>query len=225
MDSTTRPRSGSGRSTATPPAQAGLSLLEVLFAALLVSAVAVSIAPLFIHAVRSNVRGDMTSRALNHARSLIDVQFGKPKDHPDLSVADPSPGADPTATSRRVLEVYYDRGDPTKEGDERWLPAPPSESSDTSLALAARRPWNLQIEVQNFSIADIGGAPPPVDPSQPIVVSQGNKYLFDSPLPADAPLSFQHLKELRATVTARRSFNALASGAGGQITVRRYRAY
>lgn len=219
-----------------PPlrAQAGLSLVEVLFAAFLVATVAVFLAPLFVRAVSSNIEGNEASLSINFDKSFIEQTNAVPMNHQDLDVRSIAPGA-ADDTVRRILTMVYDRGPHDRDGglerelgDERWRPRVAADNGNNTVQLL----WNFDLDLRDYSYFDIVDAlvsstsfGDPADPTNPLtlIAFEGDPDVFDNPLTQVTQSPHRHLKETTAQITSRRDSSAL--GSTDTTDVSRIRAY
>ncbi len=214
--------------------QAGLSLVEVLFAAFLVATVAVFLAPLFVRAVASNIEGNEASLAVNFDKSFTEQTNAVPMNHQDLdvrSIAAPAAGGDDTV--RRILTMIYDRGPhpggvELELGDERWRPRVAADENNTTVQLL----WDFDLDLRDYSYFDLVDAlvsstsfGDPGDPANPLtlIAFEGDPDVFDNPLNQAAQSPHRHLKETTAIISSRRESSAL--GSTDATAVARIRAY
>jgi len=189
-------------------AQAGFSLIEGLIAAALLLVVAVSVLPLFVRALESNLAGGRRSQLSTFAGAELEEVNQAPVDQAAWSVTG-QPGGVLTLDSR-----FWDAGAPSVPdtlGDERWVDA---EGDAVGLIQ-----WQSDVTIRKYALADlqilIGSGPGGG------VVSGGlNPMLFDDPLSDDEGA---HFIERRVTVKERRA--ALPAATGKRITVSQLRAF
>jgi hypothetical protein len=214
--------------------QAGLSLLEVLFAAFLVGTVAVFLAPLFVRAVASNIEGNEAWLSINFDKAFIEQTNAVPMNHQNLDVRTIAPGA-PDDTVRRVLTMIYDRGPHDRNGglerelgDERWRPRVAADDANNTVQLL----WDFDLDLRDYSYFDIVDAlvsstsfGDPADPGNPLtlIAFAGDPDVFDNPLSQATQSPHRHLKESTARISARRDSSAL--GSTDSTDVARIRAY
>lgn len=202
----------------------GLSLLEVLFAGMLVATVAVFLAPFFVKAVAANTQGGESSQATNHSKSFLEASLAVPLNHQNLfqdGSGDGGPPGPPAggglcppsarneqARFRRVARMVYDRGPQGSsgldafQGDEGWRPADPNGADDPP---DPTRLWDADIEVRDFSYFDLLGALiSALDSDVLYTESAGAPYVLDCPLAGNAGTSARHLKEMTTEVRSRR---------------------
>lgn len=221
----------------------GLSLLEVLFAAMLVATVAVFLAPFFVKAVAANTQGGESSQATNHSKSFLEASLAVPLNHQNLRQdgsgdgGPPSPPAggglcpstarDEQARFRRVAKMVYDLGPRGSSGldqylgDEAWRPADPNGADDPP---DPTRLWDAEVEVRDFSYFDVLGALiSALDSDALYTESAGAPYVLDCPLAGDATISARHLKETTLEVRGRRQGSFI--GSGQVLETRQIRAF
>ncbi len=214
-------------------AEAGLSLLEVLFAGLLVSSVAVFLAPLFVRAVAANTQGGEASEAANHTKTFVENALGVPLNHelhrmdgsgtggtlpPPEPTVDACPGTarDDPRRFRRIAEMVYDTGPRTSTGfdlhfgDERWRPVLPGNVDD---APDPRLKWEGDVDVRVYNYFDLlGGLPSAADPTQLYTAAAGLPFVLDCPLSSEVASQLHHFKEYTIRVLGRREGSFLGSG-------------
>lgn len=216
-----------------PGGEAGLSLLEVLFAGLLVASVAVFLAPLFVRAVAANTQGGEASEAANHTKSFLELSLGVPMNHeryrmdgsgsggtvtppPPTTSACPGNAATDPSRFRRVADMVYDTGPRAPAGfdqyfgDERWRPVGAGGVDDDP---DPRLRWDGTVDVRVYNYFDLlGGLPSATDPSQLYTDAAGIPYVLDCPLSADVAGPLQHFKEYTTDITGRREGSFVGSG-------------
>lgn len=214
-------------------AERGLSLIELLFAALLVTTIAVFLAPMFVRAIASNTYGGEATLVANEARTLIERNLALPFDHPDISVGDGDLGADlldpadDDPTFRVLQEAFWYNPMPRASdllstlpdlGQSRWIneddPSPPT-------TISGERLYEMEIRIREFSYRDIGTVISAADNT--VLIQLGHPDLFDTPIEGNSPVAFRHLKELEASIRGNRQSGAL--GVGQVLRVRRMRSY
>lgn len=208
----------------------GLSLLEVLFAALLVATVAVFLAPFFVRAIGSNTRGGEASQATNFGKSFIEQSLAIPINHPQLALNDGGTvAAGDDEFVRTVLDLYFDRGPRNADaqdevmGDEQWrLSTAATENYDIA------RTWDMELRVRDFSYFDILGGLISVEAIDsavdPTLVFAGDPYLFDDPISRTGSPAGRHFKELTAIASSRRS-GTFRNNRSQYMTTRKLRSY
>ena len=115
---------------------AGMSLIEVLVAALIMMAIALGLLPLFTRSIRQNREGANYMNLTNVARSTLEAYMQLGFDDPMLTVP----------VGENVLErhEYWD------EKDSTWKPMVDAET----LPVGKNVRWQRTIEVQQFSAGD-----------------------------------------------------------------------
>ncbi len=185
---------------------AGYSLLEVLFASLLLLVVAVSILPLFTRALQSNLSGGRASNMTNFAASDIEAANQRTINHPAYDLE----GQETVNLGRRFWNLVVDStGRNAYIGDEQW------EADDTGDGVFV---WERSTTVRKYSISDIT---PLVQPDGTTLSALGHPYKYDSPLTLDD--SSVHLSEFRVTI--RPNQDNLPAATGRRLTVGHFRAY
>lgn len=199
--------------------QSGFSLLETLFAAVLLAVVAVSILPLFTRALQSNRAGGWSSVMSNFAGADIETANQMVIDHEDFDL--PAGGVLETG-AQYWNSGAVDTGEANKLiGDEQWEDDP----SGPGLVL-----WVRNSKVRKYSFADISVGTISSDGS-PTLLSLGHPELFDRPLDNDdgADGYKAHLTEIRVTVQPCRGCDGSESeqflALGQRTTVSHFRAY
>ena len=188
-------------------AAGGYSLIEVLFASILLLVVAISIIPMFTRALQSNLAGGRSSAMATFAASDMEVVNEKAIDHEDYALE----GTDFV----NVATQYWNMGEGAADGesnaylgDEVW-----QDDDETGMIL-----WQRTTDVRKYAISDIL---PIVDTSGTTLVGYGtHPRIFDLPLKPGEEGS-KHLVEFRVQIEPfSESF-----GAGGQITISHFRTY
>ncbi len=199
--------------------QGGFSLLETLFAAVLLFVVSVSILPLFTRALQSNTAGGWSNIMSNFVGEDIEASNQMILDHENLDLPIGgtldlgsqywSSGTTDTGEANRIL------------GDGKWQESP----DGPGLVL-----WMRRSTVRKYSFADIGEGTISADGSSTLV-TLGHPELFDSPLTNDdgADGYKAHLTELRVTVQPCRNCDGTEPeqflNIGQRMTVSHFRAY
>ncbi len=189
--------------------QAGFSLVEGLIAAALLLVVAVSVLPIFIRALDSNLAGGRRSQLSTFASGELEELNQESVDQAAWSVAG-APGG--------VLELgsrFWDIGAdvdnaPEKLGDEKWVDL---EGDAAGLILFQRS----SASVRKYNLADIQVV---VGAGGGLASSGANPMLFDNPLADD---DGAHLTEIRISIRENRE--TLNAASGKRITVRQFRVY
>ncbi len=112
----------------------GLSLVEVLFAGLLVSVVAIFLAPLFVRSVASTRRGGESSQATNFTKTFLETSLAVPLNHSAIKLEDDGVPSAPGATVRTVIDVIYDTG-PRDARARMFMPATSGGLSTTTIPI------------------------------------------------------------------------------------------
>lgn len=201
------------------PRQGGFSLLETLFAAVLLFVVSVSILPLFTRALQSNMAGGWSNVMSNFVGEDIEAANQMNLDHEDFDL--PAGG---------VLDLgaqYWnsgaaDAGESNQTlGDGKWQ----DDTGGSGQIL-----WMRRAKVRKYSFADIGSGTISADGSSTLV-TLGNPELFDTPLSTDdgADGYKAHLTEFRVTVQPCRNCDGSEPeqflNVGQRMTVSHFRAY
>ena len=193
-----------------PAGQAGFSLVEGLIAAALLLVIAVSVLPIFMRALESNLSGGRSSQLATFVTTDIEAVSQEPVDQDAWDVG---------GTGTGVLELgedFWDMGPPLPNlflGDEKWVDTEADATGPSSLM------WSREIEIRKYSLADIrlvigsGGA-------AGLVTEGASPWLFDNPLTVDTGAQ---LTELRVSVKEKR--DSIPAATGKRITVSHYRAF
>lgn len=130
-------RSPWSRSRALLPSRraAGFSLLEVLFAAVILLAALLGISTLFMRSMANNVEGRESSVASAFVRSQAEELQAIALEHPDVQVT--------AGSTKETKLAYWD------DNAHSWEAAPPAGS-----------PWTRTTDVQLFRIDDLKDEPP-----------------------------------------------------------------
>ena len=115
---------------------AGMSLIEVLVAVLIMVAIALGVLPLFTRSIRQNREGANYMNLTNVARSTLESYMQLGFDDPRLAV--------PVGENALERHEYWD------EGDSTWKPMADAET----LPAGKNVRWQRTIEVQQFSAGD-----------------------------------------------------------------------
>lgn len=196
--------------TTNDPRQAGFSLVEGLIATALLLVIAVSVLPIFMRALDSNLSGGRSSQLSTFVHADIEAVNQEPVDQDAWEVGG-------TGTGVLALgEDFWDIGPPLPNlylGDEQWVDTELDATGPSSLM------WSREIEIRKYSLADIQvliGT----DPTTGLVTSGVSPLLFDDPLTDDTEA---HLAEFRVTIKEKR--DALPAASGKRITVGHFRAF
>lgn len=185
---------------------AGYSLLEVLFASLLLLVVAVSILPLFTRALQSNLAGGRASNMTNFAASDLEAANQRTINHSQYDLE----GQQVLSLGEAFWNLVVDgTGSNSSIGDEKW------QADDTGSGVFV---WKRSTKVRKYSISDIT---PLVQPDGTTLSALGHPYKYDSPLSLDD--SSVHLSEFRVTI--RPNQDNLPAATGRRLTVGHFRAY
>lgn len=190
--------------------QNGFSLVEGLIAAALLLVIAVSVLPLFMRALESNLTGGRSSQLSTFVSGDIEGVSQEPVDQDAWDVK---------GTGDGILDLgedFWDTG-PTAPnlhlGDEKWVDTQADATGPSSLL------WSRQIEVRKYSLADIQiliGS----DPTAGLVTGGVNPMLFDNPLTDDTEA---HLAEIRVTIKEQR--DSLPAASGKRLTIGHFRSF
>ena len=100
-------------------AQAGVSVVEVLLAAVLFLAIALATIPMFTQSMMSNSSGNDSTRAANFARTKVEELLQLPFNHPSLEIED---GTERVFDEYRSITTGEWLEVPVASGDEaEWL--------------------------------------------------------------------------------------------------------
>lgn len=207
--------------------QAGLSLLEVLIASLLIVTVVVFLAPLFVSAIANNVRGREASQAIALSTSGVESIGSASRDNYRLDLNGAAVDLDPDDDVLKVVSSFLDPGPLDTNGrelfigDETWVSFADIDPDAVVLPEELKRArWTLEIEMRDYSYFDVGrGLPSASDPDT--LLLGGNPYLFDNE--GQFGRSARHLTETRTLVRTRREGSFL--GAGQVLTTSRFRSF
>lgn len=191
--------------------QAGFSLIEGLIAAALLLVIAVSILPIFVRAIDSNLSGGRASQLSTFVSADIEGVNQEPVDQDAWDVA--------ASLTPGVLDLgddFWDIGPPLpglKLGDEKWVDLETDATGPGSLM------WSRNVSIRKYSLSDvqilIG-----TDPAAGLVTGGVSPMLFDNPLTDD---SEAHIAEVRVTLKERR--DALPAASGKRMTVGHFRSF
>jgi Tfp pilus assembly protein PilV len=129
--------------------QDGLSMIEVMLAAVMFLTVALGIVPMFTQSMVSNTSGNDSTKASNFARARTEELMQLPFNHLDLTIE---------ADAAKSVEEYY-------SADGRWLPYPiPAELTPEWSRLTIIRQYN--VDALDDDLVEIAEAlPAGTDPS------------------------------------------------------------
>jgi hypothetical protein len=113
-----------------------MSLVEVLFALILVMVVALGVMPLFSQAATSNLAGRESTQVSNFARSRLEELMQLPFNASPLLVSD---------GSERIHQEYY------RESDDTWQPGGVTEAA----AAGDVAPWLRTTTIRQYNISDL----------------------------------------------------------------------
>jgi len=201
MELTSLNRTGQLLSAPRRPArrQSGLTLIEVLIAALLLVIIALGVLPMFISAMTSNVSGDNYSKMANYARDRAEEFMQMPftlADPTNPAALDPNYPLNVVSGTEHVTDEYYSRA------DQIWkLGTPPSTDPAEWLRITTVRQFN----VLDYVTAIEGGTTP-------------------TPLDASATPGSIHLKEVTVQVASPATSGNAMLGARRQFSVRYMKA-
>ena len=173
---------------------AGLTLIEVLVAALLLLIIALGVLPMFVSAMTSNVSGEQYTEAANYARARAEEFMQMPfsqMDPANPGAPDPNYPLNVVAGTEHVVDEYYSRA------DQIWkLGAPPANDPAKWLRTTTVRQYN----VLEYLVAINNGDTP-------------------TPLDASATPGSVHLKEVTVTVSSPVTSGFVRLGAARQFSV------
>ena len=190
------------------PRQAGFSLVEGLIAAALLLVIAVSVLPIFMRALESNLSGGRSSQLSTFVSTDLEGVNQEPVDQDAWDVG---------GTGTGVLDLgddFFDLGPSSPSlyvGDEKWVDTEADATGPGSLL------WRRNISVRKYSLADVqilvgaGGG---------LVTAGESPMLFDAPLTDDAEA---HLAEIRVTIKERR--DGVPAASGKRVTTGHFRAF
>lgn len=128
--------------TLTPPAAtaAGFSLVEVMFAAVLLLIVILGILPMFAQAGFSNFSGNESSLVSNHGRSRVEEYFQLPFNSAELTI---------DAGTEKVVDEYFSKA------DQIWKAGapPPGDPAEWTRTTTVR-----QYNIESFADGEVDPA-------------------------------------------------------------------
>jgi Tfp pilus assembly protein PilV len=150
----------------------GISIIEVMIAAVIMLAVALGVIPLFVRSITSNATGQEYTSVSNHARAHAEEMFQLPWDAPDLTI--------PGGQTELVTDDYFSKN------NQRWeVGITPADPTD-------RARWSRTTTVKQYSINAL--QEDPVDKALQLDVAQA--------LDGAADPGIVQLKEIQVSVTS-----------------------
>ncbi len=187
--------------------EAGLSLIEVLFATALLLGVALGLLGLYVNSARSNTYGTESTVVNNLTKTDVEALIQIPLNHPSLEV--------PGALTEQVLQDLFLQEDSRHLSDTEWISDPASAAAGTLVK------WRRTSRVRNFSYDDIYEGTSNIEGT--VLIQRGHPDLFDLPLSGTAPQGKLHMKEISSEVIGLRASGPL--GVGQEWEVQRFRAF
>jgi Tfp pilus assembly protein PilV len=168
----------------------GLSIIEVLIAAVLMLAVALGVVPLFVRSISANSTGQEYTQVSNYARAHAEELFQLPFSSPELVI--------PGGQTEVVTSEYF------SSVTDRWEPAatPPDPTEPAR--------WRRTTTIRQYSVNAL--VEDTTDPSTPVF-----KLVTANALDGNADPQNVQLKEIQVTIDSTRKTGPL--GTKGQLTV------
>ena len=129
------PAAAGAGTTSSPRGEAGMSLIEVLIALVLIGVVAIGIVPLFARSVRQNREGGNYTDITNVARSCLEEYLQFEFNAPSLTV--------PAGSTERMTNQYLD------PGTKRWV------TYVSPTVPPANALYQRSVQVQQFTAGDL----------------------------------------------------------------------
>ncbi len=207
------------------PSEAGFSLVEGLMAAALLLVVAVSVLPVFMRALESNVRGGRASQVSALVIAELESINQATVDRAEWQLTGADSGVRETGTRYWDLGVLAAGGSPAKIGDEKWI-----DEGDTPAGPVL---WTRELDVRKYSFADVHAS---ITVGDVTLSTLGDPRWFDSPLATDGDgdLYNAHITEFRVHMREDRDgkpavFTDNVTGAtvwmGQRMTIGHYRTF
>ena len=192
---------------------AGMSLIEVSFASVILLFVATSLLPLFVRSSFNNISGDDSTQASQHSKSQQEGLLTELIDDQRFDLSDPLPGhtiqtstEGTTGDEMLLRDLFWDSaaGSPDaghqRVGDGDWIIDPGAGQGIVF--------WRRRSVIRQYTYADIAdGVINAANPNE--LATLGNARLFDRPLNSSAEASLGHFKEQEVQMESQR--------AGGEI--------
>ncbi len=198
----------------------GMSLIEVVIAAVVLLVVSIGTLPLFVRSTFNNIYGLDSTQASQHAISGHEDLLVVAVDDPRFELADPLPEhtiqpADIGVGDEMLIDdVWWDRGaragssDSVRIGDGDWI-TDPSVAQDIVF-------WRRRSVIRQYTYADISdGVIDATDPDR--LTTLGDARVFDNPLVSGAEVSSAHFKEQEVQLENQRA-GGDDFGAGSLLT-------
>ncbi len=191
------------------PAEAGFSLVEGLMAAALLLVVAVSVLPLFMRALESNVRGGRASQVSALVTAEIEAINQATVDRPEWQLTGDNVGVRETGTLYWDTGKLAEGGKPAEIGDEKWIDVAGGDAPQGPVL------WTRKLDVRKYSFADVHSAITSVGASE--LSTLGDPRWFDSPLTTDddGDLFNAHITEFRVHIREDRDGKPAVFEVGG----------
>ena len=199
------------RRTRTPArrAEAGMSLVEVVFASAILLFIAAGMLPLFLRSGFNNISGSDATQASQHAKSEHDELLVEAIDDPRFDLANALPEHTVQASTEGIggdemlrTDLFWDEAaratdpDHPRVGDGDWI-----EDPDTGQGLVF---WRRRSVIRQYTYADISdGVIDASDPEQ--LATLGHARLFDRPLRRIADASYSHFREQDVQLESQRA--------------------
>ncbi len=192
------------------PSEAGFSLVEGLMAAALLLVVAVSVLPLFMRALESNIRGGRSSQVSALVTAELEAINQSVVDRPEWQLTGGDVGVRETGTLFWDMGEQAAGGNPAKIGDEGWIDV---DGGDVPVGLVL---WQRRLDVRKYSMADVHSG---VTSTGGVVGFEtlGDPRFLDSPLATDddGDLYNAHLTEFRVHIVEDRDGKPAEVAVGG----------
>ena len=199
--------------------QDGYTLLEVLFATLLLLVVAVSVMPLFSRSIQSNLIGGRASEMAAFVTQDVEVLNQKLVDHEDwdLDIETCPDGTRCVSLGEQFWLVPIDSNDKRHLTDGRWTDDE-TEADDDALVV-----WRRAAEVRKYTYSDV--LPGIINIDGTTLTPRGHPELFDVPIVNDdgADATSAHLVEVRVAIDLNES--GVLDDSSQRMTVGHFRAY
>ncbi len=187
--------------------EAGLSLIEVLFATALLLGIALGLLGLFVNSARGNTYGTESTVVNNLTKGEVEELIQVPLNHPDLTVSNGN-------TEETIADVFLQE-DPRHLSKAEWISDPSAADPGTLVK------WRRVSLVRHLAYDDIFEGTANVEGTT--LIQLGHPDLFDSPLDGSAREGKLHMKEISSTVEGLRQAGPL--GVGQEWTVQRFRSF
>lgn len=199
------PRGPASKKTRSARGEAGLTLVEVLVAMLLLVVVVLGILPLFTRSLAMNQSGREAGLQSALGRAQMEELLQLPFNHQRLNL---------TAGTELEETAFWTNGKAGELGDEGLVADRPSPTGfGDDVALWSRTTRVRQYSIQGVEDTDGDGVVDRI----PGLVDVDRDGVFDNPLPAGTLAASVHLKEIEVTVE---DLRAAGNPLGGSTDLR-----